>query len=247
MAELVNAYASPSRNFDEATAIEVKNLVDRKVRALADMDAIVAAVDTAMAALGEEPVMSVAGTSSRNLVLEGEGTAHIERICSGHGVPAPPVNKEANGYLDLTVGYTQEGLDPVVFGGATNCHEQVGAAELSIEGAINLYIGESLTIDKLGTSPILFQLDGFALDSGTTRVVDGGFDFQVCRGTESNCVENNFEVLLGLSTGTLVFFVDLGTKTGGFRGANGRWSCDFAASRCTNTAGDVVMTPMYDL
>ncbi len=244
---LVAAYAMPTRAFDEAAAIEVEAIVESKVKALLHLDDLASELESVLNALAEDEAMQFA-PQRHAIVLEGEGFARIERICRGHGDPAPAIDKAANGHLDLTVNYSEKGLDAVIFGGAVRCLEQVASTRLAINGAIRFHIGENLKLAQVSGSPVLFQLADFALDVDGTRIVDGGFDFQVCRGTTSNCVPGNIEVLLGLSSGTsLVFYVDLVKKTGGFRGANGIWTCDFAASRCTDANGSVVMTPVFDL
>ncbi|HEU0035684.1 MAG TPA: hypothetical protein VFQ53_33965 [Kofleriaceae bacterium] len=247
MSALVTAYASPTSNFDEAAARDVEALVEQKVSALADLDAIAGAIDRALGALAEDDAPAFA-PEHQNLVLQGEGYARIERICSGHGSPAPAIDKDANGYLELTTGYSERGLDPVVFGGAVGCKEQASSAALVVDGQVNLYIGDNLTVDQLGGSPILFQLDDFALQANGSNVIDGGFDFQLCRGTTSSCVPGHFELLLGLPSGhTIVFFIDLASKAGGFRAANGVWTCDFLAGSCANASGATVTIPEYQL
>lgn len=248
MTPLVTGYASPTRNFDDQTAREVQSLVEAKVKALIDLDALSDRIDAALASLNEDDAMAFAPGVRQNLVLQGEGFARITRICSGHGTPPPPVNRDVNGVLELTAGYSQDGIDPVVFGGATACLEQAGTARLTINGAVNLYVGENLKLAQIANSPVIFQLADFAFWVNGSEVVAGGFDFQVCRGTATPCIPGHFEILLGLAAGsTLVFFIDLANKTGGFRGANGVWRCDFPAGRCSDGAGGVVTAPGYQL
>jgi hypothetical protein len=243
---LVDAYEAPTRDFDAQAATEVQELVERKVRALVDMTGVVDLLEDALAGLGEKPATLTAGPQ-RGVVLEGEGFARITRICTGHGTPAPPLDRDANGFLELTAGYTEEGLDPVIFGGAAACKEQIGAKQLVIDGGIALYIGDNLKLADLPASPILFRLAGLALSIDGSERLAGGFDFQVCRGDTSSCVPGNFEVLLGLpGERTLVLFIDLANKSGGFRAANGRWDCDFIAGTCQN-GGTTVVIPVYQL
>ncbi|HWO18286.1 MAG TPA: hypothetical protein VNO30_05905 [Kofleriaceae bacterium] len=247
---LVDAYAGPTRDFDAQAAAEVEELVERKVGALVDMTGVADLIEDALGSLGEEPAGLTAGLTAglrRGVVLEGEGFARVTRICSGHGTPAPPVDRDANGVLELTAGYTEDGLDPVIFGGAAACKEQVGQRQLVVEGGIALHIGDNLKLSDLPASPVLFQLAGFALSVDGTERVAGGFDFQVCRGDAASCVPGNFELLLGLpGERTLVFFIDLADKSGGFRAANGRWDCDFLAGTC-QSGGATVTIPVYQL
>jgi hypothetical protein len=244
---LVDAYAEPSRDFDEPAGIEVRDLVERKVRQLVDASGIVDRIEDALGALGEDAPARLTGGLRRGVVLEGEGFARVTRICTGLGTPAPPIDKEANGFLELTAGYSEEGLDPVIFGGAASCKEQIRTRQFVIDGAVALHIGDNLKLADLPASPILFRLAGFALSVDGAEVLSGGFDFQVCRGETASCVPGNFELLLGLpGDRTLVLFIDLTTKVGGFRAANGRWDCDFLAGSC-RSGGAIVPIPVYQL
>ena len=244
---LADAYAAPTRDFDAQAAAEVRELVEQKVRYLVDTSGLVGRIEDALESLGEEPAASLTGGPRRGVVLEGEGFARITRICTGHGTPPPPVDKAANGFLQLTAGYSEEGLDPVIFGGAEACKEQIGAKRFGIDGDLALYVGDNLKLADLPASPILFQLAGFTLWIDDVEALSGGFDFQVCRGEGGSCVPGHFEVLLGLpGERTLVLFIDLATKAGGFRAANGRWDCDFAGGTCRNGAASVPI-PVYQL
>jgi hypothetical protein len=157
------------------------------------------------------------------------------------------VDKAANGYLDLTVGYSDKGLDSVVFGGAFDCREQAAGAQLSIAGDVHLFIGDNVKVDTVPTTPILFELASFGFDVDGTNIVSGGFDFQVCRGSATACVPNHLETLFGVpSGGTLVLFFDLSTKRGGFRAHNGVWTCEFTAGTCTDGTNTITI-PVYSL
>src|SRR5262245_53839146 len=162
MAALVDAYAGPTRSFDEATANELTSVLESKVKALFDLEALSDRLETTLGALEDNQMMAFTGGGKQPVELSGEGYARIERICSGYGEPLPPVDKAANGYLQLTVGYTQEGLDSVVYGGAFACAEQVGTKRLGFAGEVNLFIGNALKVGNLPTTPVLFQLANFA-------------------------------------------------------------------------------------
>jgi hypothetical protein len=249
MTALVDAYASPSRNFDEATATELKSLLESKVGALVDLEALADRLDMTLGALAEdEPMMFTGGGGKNPYELVGEGYARIERICTGYGDPTPAIDKAANGYLQLTVGYTEKGIDSVIWGGATACEEQSGTTQLRINGQINLHIGNWLHVGDLPTLPVLFRLSDFAFHVDDVEEVSGGFDFQVCRGDVSNCKSGFVEMLLALpSGGSVVFFFDTATKDGGFRAANGIWTCAFLDGTCNDGQGNVVTTPVYSL
>lgn len=244
MSALVAGYANPTRPFDEAAANEFQAVIEAKVRNLFDLDTLTTLVDAALAALAADgkpaPLLP--------LELDGEGFVRIERICRGHGTPAPPVDKQTNGALALTAGYGNGALDPVVFGSATACREQLGETRIEIAGDVHLFVGDQLKLTEIGSRPMLFELANFALAVDDVQVLSGGFDFQLCRGNDGSCVADSFELLVGLDRGaSLIFFINLATKSGGFRAANGVWTCDFAAATCSDGAGGVVTTPPYQL
>ena len=247
MSALVAAYAAPSRTFDEQAAVEIQQRVEQEVRELGDASGIIDAIEAAIAALGEEPQARLA-PGRAPIVLEGEGFAKVTRVCSGHGAPPPPVDKDANGFVELTVGYTQQGLDPVVFGNAVGCKEQLAGSALDLAGEVHLFIGNNLQVDQLPDTPIMFELAGFSLAAdGTPVLSETGFDFQVCRGAATTCVPGSFELLIGLpGDASLVFFIDLATKSGGFRAANGKWECDFVAGTCSDGVTTITI-PVYQL
>lgn len=241
MDALVESYAMPSRNFDAQAAIDLQQLVERKVRELIDASGIVDAIEAAIEALNNEP------QAAAPLELEGEGFVTLTRTCAGHGIPAPPVNKDANGFLELTVGYSDDGIDPVVFGDAVACKEQFGSSQVDLAGELNVSFGKAIKLAELATTPLLFDLRDFRLAVGGVEVLNGGLDFQLCRGDATTCVPDAFELLIGLPGDTsLVFFIELATKTGGFRAANGVWTCDFVNGTCTDGTNTVVI-PGYQL
>jgi hypothetical protein len=113
---------------------------------------------------------------------------------------------------------------------------------------MDLYVGNALKLSDLPQTPVLFRLSDFAFTVNDVELISGGFDFQVCRGTASRCVAGYVEELLALPEGgTIVFFVDSKTGAGGFRAANGIWTCAFRDGTCTDEQGHVVKTPVYKL
>jgi hypothetical protein len=245
MDELVEGYASPSRNFDAAAADELKDILESKIDALLDLDRLTDTFDKMLAALGDN---KMAASGKHPVDLSGDGYARIERICTGFGEPLPPIDKAVNGSLQLTVGYTENGLDSVVSGRAIACAEQVESERLLINGDINLYIGNALRVDAVPTTPVLFELANFAFAVNDTELVSGGFDFQICRGEASTCRSGFVEMLIAMpSGGTIVVFIDPATHNGGFRAANGIWTCAFREGHCTGEDGTVITTPTYHL
>lgn len=246
MSALVARYAAPTGNFDRDSAIEVQQLVETKVRALLDFDAIVDGIQEAIEALGDDAKPSA--RSAAPIALEGEGFARVQRICTGFGAPPPPIDKAANGFLELTVGYSDDGLDSVVFGGAIDCKEEVSGVRMNVAGDVHLFVGEGTQIADLAATTFVFELESFTFEANDTPLISGGFDFEVCRGEATTCVPGHFGMLLTLGSGTtLVAFIDLVTKTGGFRAANGVWTCNFLTGECSDPQGAMVTFPAYQL
>ena len=181
MSALIAAYATPTATFDGQGATEVRQLVESKVRTLLDFDVIVDRLQQTIAALGEDA--GAAFAPGRPLALEGEGVATVQRICSGFGDPVPPVDKDANGFLSLTAGYSDNGLDPVVFGGATACQEQVSGVQMQVAGDVHLYVGEGTGVTDLASTTFLFELANFAFEVDGTTEISGGFDFEASAAT----------------------------------------------------------------
>jgi hypothetical protein len=246
MMSLVEAYDSPTRSFDETTALELQSLLEAKLKPLTDLGSLAERLEETLAAVDEDMPRTRSGRMPVDFT--GDGFARVERICTGHGDPSPPVDKDANGFLQLTVGYTEDGIDPVIFGGAFTCAEQIADRRMELAGAIDLYVGNALKLSDVPTTPVLFRLSDFAFTVNDVELVSGGFDFQVCRGTASRCVAGYVEMLLALPEGgTIVFFINSATGAGGFRAANGIWTCAFRDGMCTDEQGHVVKTPVYEL
>lgn len=244
MTELDTAYRGPTGLFDAETAIAVQELVEAKVKALADLIIVQARVEEMLMAIGED--VSVA-PPTRTVTVEGDGFARVTRICSGHGTPAPPIDKDANGFLELSAGFTEGGIDPVVFGGATDCLEQVADTPLTITGSVNVHIGKNFQLDAQMDTPVLFQLD-VEMMIGDRPVFGSGFDFRVCHATDSECEAGHVELLLHLFDDTsLVFYFQAATGTGGFRDSSGLWTCDFLAGECIGPQAQAVAIPRYSL
>jgi hypothetical protein len=190
------------------------------------------------------------GASARRLApgrhdytIEGDGFLRVTHTCRGFGAVAPPIDPEANGALSAVVGFSERGLDPVIWGDFDRCEIVVDDRDVRFDGGVALYVGENLRIGGLGTQPILFQL-GATVEVDGDELVDGGFDFQVCPPRADGCAPGTVELLIGAGEGeTLVFFVDASREAGGFRGANGTWDCGFDedGATCQQDGADPVV------
>src|SRR5262249_29531759 len=160
-----------------------------------DLDPLTHSVDDTLGSLDRDDQPAFA---ERSIVLQGDGFARITHICSGFGRPAPPIDKAANGYLELVVGFNQDGLDPVVSGTATGCKEQPSTSQLLASGQLGMFVGDRATAAQLLANPVLVQLASFSFAVDGVPIVDGGFDFQLCRGATGTCVPGYLEYRLAL-------------------------------------------------
>jgi len=164
------------------------------------------------------------------VVLEGTGFVRITRICPGTG--PEPVPDEANGTLDLVVGFTSDGIDPVTWGDAEGCLFTVLDAPVRLDGGVRLILGdgERAWLPRDGFAPVV-AIHGELDTGGETTSLATDFRVDPLRGELSTSLE--------LPSGDhLHFFVRPGAA--GFRAADGEWTCDFSERRCDDGSGGSV-------
>jgi hypothetical protein len=249
MSALVAAYRTPTAPLDQVTGDElIGRVVDRLelTDALGALEGVVDDVLDPAIAEGEpaEEGGAVARKTggNRNVTTEGDGYLQIRHVCRGFGA-MPPVARLANGALEATVGFTEAGLDPVVWGTFTTRESVIGDREVLIDGVLEIYLGESLQVDHFGDSPLLFSLAAEVAVDGETMAAPA-FDFQVCPRGASDCPGGTLEILVATPGGEhMTFFLDPGRSTGGFRASNGLWSCDLdeAGATCRQDGAEPVV------
>jgi hypothetical protein len=69
------------------------------------------------------------------------GTVYIQRICRGWDRAATTPNQQQDGSIELRALVNENGLQPVVWGGATNCRGRVDIGESS---SVNLFLSASM-------------------------------------------------------------------------------------------------------
>jgi hypothetical protein len=169
MGQLVQSYETPSARFDPAEADELRV-------ALAVLDALLerTAIATYVFDVLESVVNETEETGSENedegeagaaeLTLDADGYLRVKRICDGWVTPAVP-DVEANGQLDLTTTFTENGLDPVIWGNAASCRYLAGETRLELRQTpgspygISVYWGQGVDIESLAETPLLFALN----------------------------------------------------------------------------------------
>jgi hypothetical protein len=251
MSALVAAYASPTATFDQPTADALIDRIGQRL-ALVDRlealegflaDALAPAIEEGAGGDDDEGGASARRVGRASFTIEGEGFLQIRHICRGFGATPPPVDAAENGLLTATVGFTEAGLDPVLWGTFEDCESVVADAEVLLDGGVNLYLGENLQIGGFGDAPILFELTARVTIDGEA-VAEPRLDFQICPSSATSCPAGTLELLFETTGGqTLTFFVAPGRTTGGFRAVNGQWDCGFdeAGATCSQDGADPVV------
>jgi hypothetical protein len=225
MSVLVDSYEHPTLSLDPSNvrlAFEASMSVSASVQTAVELvPQIQTAVHAGLNADGDQKQIGASSNgSNRTIDVTGSGFLLVHRICPGTAVGGGP--NEANGSIDLTIGFTERGIDPVVWGTFNACQFVLGGAPATVQGAVQMYVGENLTFDKFGTEPVLVAVDGALTDvSGTAGLAmdcriapTGAFEYRVFVGTQH-----------------VIYWDDLEQR--GFRAANGTWTCQLDLHLCT--------------
>ena len=176
--------------------------------------------------------------------VQGDGFMVITRICDGWGpTPVPDV---VNGTVELTAGFTEQGLDEVVWGSIFACKYQLGTHAIQLDGLdpdprvadVRAYIGNAVTFQAAGTwtEPVIVDVAARVFVDGVEQL--GRFTFKVDPTTRA------FETIVPLADGNVVVSVPLDrTDAVAVRDAHGTFRCDLSARRCTAASGQVVEAP----
>ncbi|MFT3925358.1 MAG: hypothetical protein QM778_22660 [Myxococcales bacterium] len=165
-----------------------------------------------------------------------EGYMKMTRICPGFG--AEPTLNKANGVIDLTIGFTSRGIDPV-FGGTMNeCQVLINDVPTTMDGDISIAYERSFFLDELDELEPIVRFRGTISNSGGSDDFDANLQFSPVEGA-------NFAVVFDVPDEGSYKFVN-GVSGTGIEAANGRFSCVFTGPEaqpmiCTNVAtGEVV-------
>jgi hypothetical protein len=159
------------------------------------------------------------GDNGLQLNVKANGYLQATRICPGWTLPPQP--DPDNGAIYATATFSEQGLDPVVWGTVAACRYRVGSTrvELTPSGdadGLRVYWGEGIDRETIETRDLVFSInlkvdiDGDAFDLDVDfRVLDGGA----------------FEYLVPVDSGTLVVRAD---ADGSFelRSRDGTFGCD---------------------
>lgn len=232
MSALVEAYLSPDGVFNDDLAqdiLDAARAVRDLVEALGVDDAILDALETAFDfdAGGGEGEGEGEGIAAIGEMIEGDGYLEVTRICNGWG--AEPEPDPENGTIALVVGFTEAGIDPVIWGDAADCEYRLGDARVRIDAGgveddwdVRLWVGDSITFESFGESPIIIDVDLAAAIDDVADVAD--FDFQVDPATGA------IEVRVEAGGGFVA--VSVAGETWRIRASNGEFDCDPVDETC---------------
>jgi len=188
-------------------------------------------------------VLEAQGTDGETFTSEGgeelitgpfkkaDGFITVRRTCGGFG-ERPTVAPE-NGRIVLSAGFTDRGVDPVLWADLEACQERVfdrGFTQITVSGRVILILGDSPITPSSDVSFLTsFDLQ-IETDLGTAGVA-GSFLYQPAM--------NRFLMLIRDDEGQTVLFYSR-PGSAGILTADGAYECDFPARSCTSPSGTAV-------
>jgi hypothetical protein len=185
MAEVVEAYRNPQLDFDTADWDGIVADVEGRIADLESTD-LVREVESALGVTLREaedaPAAAKREPRTRLLAFEGSGFVRATRICAGWTTPPVP-DRARNGFIELVVGFTDDHLDPVLFGTFEDCRYLAGGQRVFLtEGraeqpALAVHVGDAESADDLSSEALTFDVDLRGTVGSDDLRID--FDFRV--------------------------------------------------------------------
>ena len=154
-----------------------------------------------------------------------------------------PIPDPVNGNMQLTVGFQDQTVDPVVWGSFNLCRYlangdqiQIGGNGSATSGPINCYFGGSVPWGMVGQTAMLFAVDFSVELNGVANLLQQAFRIDPLLDTIEllqNTSEGDLFVLLSASDPSLTQIVSVRAK-------NGRFACDETQRTCTSDSGATV-------
>jgi hypothetical protein len=258
MQATIDAYTAPSGLLDGNGVLELSAAVAQRTTVIDSLAIDVHILDAARAAIaqvnrqGGAPAPAAfpqalrradVAVSAQALTVAGEGFLVVTRICDGWDVV--PVASLANGTMQLTVGFTEQGVDPVMWGSLALCKYKLNEHFVQLDGRsfdpsrgdVRVYIGNNVTTATFGAfvEPILVELEAQVILDGAE--VAGFLSFQIDVSTRA------LAMLVPLTTGNVIVSLDAARLSAVVRAGNGVFACDLAAQRCTAPDGTTIGAP----
>lgn len=178
------------------------------------------------------------GVAVGDQTVEGDGYIDLTRVCAGWEGPGV-VDAELNGQVDLTIVFSDQGFDPVIWGEATDCKYLVVLDDgkeykVRLDGSVSVHTGTLLSEPEERPAKALIEFGGTLEVDG--QVNEAKFHFRLVLGEKEE--EVDLEVSVEVNGGNLVFYYkSIGVN--GFRGSNGLWTCNLEEKKCESD-GQVV-------
>jgi hypothetical protein len=214
MSPLVAAYATPDADFDERTSAALPESVLATLKIVDALDALRDTVLELQATISPEGEPAAAAVDIGGFSVEADGYFRIDRRCNGWSDES---RREDPGRQAFTVGFSEVGIDPVVWGDSVGCRETILGGQVLLDGSLRIHVGQK--------EQVLVAIEAH-VERDQEVILDGGLDFQVCLPASTTCPAGRIEVLVPTPDDRhLVYFVDAGRLTAGFRAANGTFDC----------------------
>jgi hypothetical protein len=251
---LLDAYAVPTATLAAPALAELAAGVVQRIATVDALEIDRRVIDAAYGALTQvEPPAAPAthalvreglAVAEQPLTVQGQGYLVVTRICDGWG--AYPVPDYGNGFMALTVGFTELGVDPVIWGTLSLCRYKLGERVIQLDGIapdprtgdVRVYIGRNIAVAGFGTfpDPVLVELVAQVFVDGVE--VAGQLSFKVDLNTR------RIELLVPLAGGHVIAAVDPSrVSVVHVRASNGAFECDVAAQRCLAPDGSSIGAP----
>lgn len=176
-------------------------------------------------------------TVEQGIELGGEGFVRVSRICDGWG--EEPSADPSHGAMRLVVPFTDDRLDPVVWGFFDECQFVSDGEELLLGrgsegkiGDVRFSAGAGTALGDVGSVPLVFELDlAYTVlnEEGVGETLRAQVEFRVEPSSGGAP-----EILLPVGDEALTARLVEGGVS--IRAANGEWECDLEARQCS--AGD---------
>lgn len=223
LGDVVRGYERPTLDFDPAEWNDLRSDLDGRLAAL-ERSALVQELEDALGNALEQAEASPGGSQRRAaprlLGFSGSGFVRATRICDGWTTPPVP-DRERNGFIEVVIGFTDDRLDPVLFGTLEHCRYLLGADRVRLTAgqperpALSVHIGEATGAEEVRDEALTFDLDlDVRVGSHDLRV---DFDFRALPSGE-------LEFRLPADGDTLVVVTEAGVPRR-VRAKNGEFLC----------------------
>jgi hypothetical protein len=221
MGELIAAYEAPDAAFDPAAASDIALAIDLSDQLLARTGLREQLVDVLAEVLRQASELSGGEDGSFDVSFEAGGYMRLTRICAGWTLPARP-ERDLNGALQLTATFSENGLDPIVWGSIEACRYRAGDAQIELDqgaasaAAVSVYWGSVPSEPDVSERTLLVDLDleasidaeRVSLDIDFRSLADGALEYRIPR------PDGSLVARVGAAAGVTL------------RAANGSFDCD---------------------